>query len=729
MLQVHHTYYKPELYQRPWDYPLNAFEVLCQGCHAKEHGHIMPTDGWEYIDCEDMEEPSVECEYPNCTYEGLLRYVHTVYHPKWGYLNVGCGHADKLTGTNQASEVEKKEKQRQTMLDSFVKESKWQKTGNIYSRDFVNFPIVITQKNNTFHLTIYINLPEQYQTLYEAQKAAFNICYNQSPQQFFQQHNIPYPVTEPHKPRSKKNPIIYRDQLTYAVSNRTGELVHIDSVQPDSLCNCVCPACGQLLKADNTHDNQARHRFLHINESSCSQEFYHMYRRLALQLIAQNKQLYLPALEDANAELFIPERILPIDTLEQSEYPYDAIITSHGNQSEARLGIVINLGHGITTDQEQQIKASNIPCIQVTLIKQYNAIPPLKFKELQLLLLDNSKICSWLHNPEFSQQVEQLLQEKQSYLNKLHSQIQQDIDNCITGDYSISDIVPMYDSHDKYPTSVKRMFSDVLKDTTRRIITEPTPIDLQHTDQCMELIHWFQQYETIRGINFDLVDIMRHSDLLALAKQKHNQTQDRMLLLHNLFGYYFYNHVEYSNAENAKRCYNEIRQQIQIPFSKVSPIYGAYQPLSDERKIGMELHFLLYLYYGVTHFNWNTEKKEYMYSQINKTENMPIFAAIGSLWFGHIFTRFETDDLQTFIQTIATQYPQAAPWVLTYIENTNYNSFCQQHNISLQDLGPFRDQYYNKWIAAALYSTLPYYYENNNRHTLFPKPTLPSFSW
>ena len=34
-LQVHHKYYLPNVL--PWDYPNDAFLVLCQSCHEKEH--------------------------------------------------------------------------------------------------------------------------------------------------------------------------------------------------------------------------------------------------------------------------------------------------------------------------------------------------------------------------------------------------------------------------------------------------------------------------------------------------------------------------------------------------------------------------------------------------------------------------------------------------------------------------------------------------------------------
>jgi 5-methylcytosine-specific restriction endonuclease McrA len=37
-LQVHHKYYETGC--MAWEYPLEALQTLCRGCHAKEHGVI-----------------------------------------------------------------------------------------------------------------------------------------------------------------------------------------------------------------------------------------------------------------------------------------------------------------------------------------------------------------------------------------------------------------------------------------------------------------------------------------------------------------------------------------------------------------------------------------------------------------------------------------------------------------------------------------------------------------
>lgn len=114
-LQVHHKTY--ESGRLPWEYDFSDCEVLCKGCHAAEHGIIKPRFGWYFIAEEDLGSLDGECEL--CGTE--LRYLHTVYHPSWGSLDVGTICCDTLTGTTQASEARKK----RTRLNRFIKHEKW----------------------------------------------------------------------------------------------------------------------------------------------------------------------------------------------------------------------------------------------------------------------------------------------------------------------------------------------------------------------------------------------------------------------------------------------------------------------------------------------------------------------------------------------------------------------------------------------------------------------------
>lgn len=126
-LDVHHRYYFKNT--KPYDYPNSMLYTLCAKCHMEEHGLIMPRSGWEYVCWEDTEEYGLEqCEL--CGKD--LRYVHTLFHPKWGYISVGCNCADSLMNDKIASKKEKELHKLLRRLKTFVDSPKWKRRKNGY---------------------------------------------------------------------------------------------------------------------------------------------------------------------------------------------------------------------------------------------------------------------------------------------------------------------------------------------------------------------------------------------------------------------------------------------------------------------------------------------------------------------------------------------------------------------------------------------------------------------
>lgn len=702
-LQVHHKYYEQN--KKPWEYPFSACEVLCKACHAKEHGHIMPTDGWEYIDYEDMDEPCVECEYPNCTYEGLLRYVHTVYHPKWGFLNVGCNHADKLTATNQASEKEKEEKRKQKDFEKFLKEDKWIHSDNRYIREYSEFFIIIKHVAYHYVLTIYnVQLGDPYASLPEAQSAAFEICYNYSLETFCEQYGLTYPDSKYKKPRAKTNPIIYKNELTFAYNYRKNKLLHIDSVEPYVLCRCVCPACGEPLYAENTSENFQQHQFRHYNDQQCKSAFEEMYCQLALQLIEENKQITLPSYNNPEVELSIPSKVLQDLSIKKSKL-YNAVVKYRIDDTDKQFGIVINLTNSCDENRLREIKQANIPTIEIKLSKYLEE--SIKLKELRSQLLNIQDFASWLMHPEYEQQEKLLYDAKNAYVNRLHDLIPLTINSCIKGDDQIDQVAERYLSCEEFPLTTKSLYNQYLKEAIQRIIREPTEEDCTHTDNSLKILEWFYHYD-----NDILYDILHHCDFFELAKQTYNHTKKRLGFMHAVFKYYF-PEEPFLDCDYAKCKYDSIRDNIRKSFFRHSPFFTKRKPLSTQRKYGMELYFILFLYYGVTRFGWKGYKKKQMYDQLYNADNFPIFAAIGSLWFGHVFNAFQTDDFKAFIRTAAAQYPKAVPWVLKYIIKTEYYA---KYGDCIEELQTPHVNSENRWLAAVLYSAFPY---------IFEKPKLP----
>lgn len=98
ILQVHHKEYIRG--HKPWEYDHSQCEVLCKGCHAKEHGKIQPTSDWILAGEDDLGERSGICD--NCGME--IRYVFFIEHPKWNSMAVGIYCCDYLTESEEATQ-------------------------------------------------------------------------------------------------------------------------------------------------------------------------------------------------------------------------------------------------------------------------------------------------------------------------------------------------------------------------------------------------------------------------------------------------------------------------------------------------------------------------------------------------------------------------------------------------------------------------------------------------
>lgn len=129
-MHVHHREYRPGLL--PWEYPIDLLETLCAGCHAREHGIIAPADGgWLLLWMNDEGELSENCRSPMSPPKHVchepIRYVFTVWHAQWGFVDVGTVCCDRMTGTSEATELakartlEKREK--------FIRSERWRERG------------------------------------------------------------------------------------------------------------------------------------------------------------------------------------------------------------------------------------------------------------------------------------------------------------------------------------------------------------------------------------------------------------------------------------------------------------------------------------------------------------------------------------------------------------------------------------------------------------------------
>lgn len=188
ILQVHHKKYIKG--RKLWEYASKDCITLCRGCHAIEHGLIMPTMGWEFICDEDLGGLNGICE--KC--EKNLRYAFHIFHINWGIIQVGRQCCDSLTGTSEASSQIKIVKFFENRKNNFIKSTKWIKSNNLFSIKKNLFDINIEEKEDSFYLSIHgIKSPQKYNSLNEAKSKAFETIEKGKLIEYCIKHNIPLP--------------------------------------------------------------------------------------------------------------------------------------------------------------------------------------------------------------------------------------------------------------------------------------------------------------------------------------------------------------------------------------------------------------------------------------------------------------------------------------------------------------------------------------------------------
>lgn len=125
VLQVHHKRYRKG--RKPWEYGTEDCITLCKYCHAVEHGHKIPINGWVLWYQDDLGSVSGSCEF--CDRD--IRYVFGIFHDKYGTLEVGTNCCDRLTGDNEARSFLNRKK---TFIDAkwkFMDYFLYKKVGNL----------------------------------------------------------------------------------------------------------------------------------------------------------------------------------------------------------------------------------------------------------------------------------------------------------------------------------------------------------------------------------------------------------------------------------------------------------------------------------------------------------------------------------------------------------------------------------------------------------------------
>lgn len=170
VLQVHHKHYVAG--RLPWQYGYEECEVLCRGCHAREHGLIAPRFGWRYLGDSDLGDLIGTCDLCGTA----LRYVFLVDHPQWPAMEVGTDCCDNLTDTKQASTLMESRRRYVSRLKTFVSSPRWKRGDQALRIRHQKIDLEVGRAADGFKL--HVNGHEgklRFPSLLEAKTAAFDL--------------------------------------------------------------------------------------------------------------------------------------------------------------------------------------------------------------------------------------------------------------------------------------------------------------------------------------------------------------------------------------------------------------------------------------------------------------------------------------------------------------------------------------------------------------------------
>lgn len=165
VMQVHHKIYIPG--NKIWEYPHDKCIALCKGCHAQEHGIIMPQIGWECVSADDLGGLDGHCELCNTS----LRHLYLIHHDNWPSMQVGTDCCDRLTESTVASEFVKYCEKR----IRFISSPRWKEDAFGKMRIKQNgISVAVTEHDGQFKLSFNgVSGDKAYASLLDAKKKVF----------------------------------------------------------------------------------------------------------------------------------------------------------------------------------------------------------------------------------------------------------------------------------------------------------------------------------------------------------------------------------------------------------------------------------------------------------------------------------------------------------------------------------------------------------------------------
>jgi len=210
-------------------------------------------------------------------------------------------------------------------------------------------------------------------------------------------------------------------QLQYGL-DAEGKMRHVSEVENGLACKCYCPSChGQLVARQG---DIVQPHFAHYNRTECSGAHESELHLLAKSIIAQTKQLKLPAFENVSKVTLFTfddvevEKRVDIDSLQ----PDLVGVKYVGEKCKPhRLWIEICVTHPVDFEKLCKIKEHALPCVEVRLERFLNEFADKS--ALTKFLLETAEDRTWLSNPRLESKVIKNKERRQWYAEKSSKEV------------------------------------------------------------------------------------------------------------------------------------------------------------------------------------------------------------------------------------------------------------------------------------------------------------------
>ncbi|MBN1054910.1 hypothetical protein DVW05_06040 [Clostridium botulinum] len=191
--------------------------------------------------------------------------------------------------------------------------------------------------------------------------------------------------------------------MYFVFGERDNKIIHIDEISPSEnglKCNCICPSCGEKLKA-NTLGTHNKKYFSHKGNSNCINGLETTMHKFAKEVIEKEKKIKIPKLiYNKNFKEFeiVKEQVIGFDKIELEKYLSDFdfkpdIIIS---KNDIPLIIEVAVTHKVDEEKKNKIIKSNISTIEIYLDK--DKIFQLSKVELANKIINDTENKIWIFN-------------------------------------------------------------------------------------------------------------------------------------------------------------------------------------------------------------------------------------------------------------------------------------------------------------------------------------------